>query len=144
MWCDSSRHWFIARSNAHHKNSLKLILNEKQLPFTSIERRIIANVARYHRKGCPKTNHYNFMSLNRELRRKVTIVAGILRLADGLDFSHQSIVEHVEANVNLDNITVSGVVVSKPDSRKSKVSTRRRIYSKDFRKKIGARMEISA
>ena len=38
---------------AHQKNSLKLILNDTQLPFTSIERQVIGNIARYHRKGAP-------------------------------------------------------------------------------------------
>ena len=96
---------------AHHKKSLNLILNETQLPFTSIERRVIGNIARYHRKGCPQYKHYNFKSLSRELRRKVTALIGILRLADGLDFSHQSIVQNVEAHVAFENVTIQGSIL---------------------------------
>ncbi len=33
----------------HHKKTAKLILNDTQLPFSSQERRIIANIARFHR-----------------------------------------------------------------------------------------------
>ena len=76
------------------------------------------------------------MSLSRELRRKVTIVAGILRLADGLDFSHQSIVEHVEANVNLDDITVSGVVVLNPILEEQGFNKKKDLFEKTFAKKL--------
>ena len=55
----------------HHKESTVLILNDTLLPFTSQERRIIASIARYHRKGFPKQNHYNLATLNRTDLRKV-------------------------------------------------------------------------
>jgi predicted phosphodiesterase len=122
-------------SNAHHKNTLKLILNDTHLPFTSVERRVIGNVARYHRKGCPKAGHYNFMSLSRELRRKVTIIASILRLADGLDFSHQSVVQRVEANVNLDNVNVCGVVFLNPILEEQGFNKKKDLFEKTFKKK---------
>ena len=54
----------LAKSKeGHHKKSAKLILNETKLPFTSRERRIIASIARYHRKGLPKPSHYNLFIL---------------------------------------------------------------------------------
>ena len=49
----------------HHKESAKLILNDTLLPFTSQERRIVASIARYHRKGLPKPKHYNLATLDR-------------------------------------------------------------------------------
>ncbi len=45
-------------TGGHHKKSAQLILNDTQLQFTSRERRIIANIARYHRKALPKQSHY--------------------------------------------------------------------------------------
>ena len=47
----------------HHKKSAKLILNDTQFPFTSKERRIIANIARYHRKAFPKQNDHNLVNI---------------------------------------------------------------------------------
>lgn len=123
-------------ANAHHKNTLKLILNETQLPFTSSERCVIANTARYHRKGCPKNNHYNFTSLSRELRRKVTVIASILRLADGLDYSHQSIVQNVEAQVKLDNVSISGVVLLNPILEEQAFNKKKDLFEKTFAKKV--------
>lgn len=121
---------------AHHKKSLNLILNEAQLPFTSIERRVIGNVARYHRKGCPQYKHYNFKSLSSELRRKVTTLVGILRLADSLDFSHQSIVQNVEAHVAFENVTVQGSVLLNPVLEEYAVNKKKDVFEKSFKKKV--------
>ena len=123
-------------STAHHKNTLKLILNDIRLPLASIDRKVIGNIARYHRKGCPKNKHYNFMSLSRELRRKVTMIASILRLADGLDFSHQSIVQSVQVQLNLDNITVNGEAVLNPILEEQGFNKKKDLFEKIFAKKI--------
>lgn len=122
--------------NAHHKNTLKLILNETQLPFTSNERRIIANIARYHRKVCPTSEHYYFMSLSRELRRKVTVLASILRLADSLDFSHQSIVQSVEVQADFEKVTVWGVPLLNPILEEQSFNSKKDLFEKTFAKKI--------
>ena len=121
---------------AHQEKSLNLILNETQLPFTSIERRVIGNIARYHRKGCPQYRHYNFKSLSRELRRKVTTLVGILRLADALDFSHQSIVQNVEAHVAFENVTVQGSVLLNPVLEEYAVNKKKDVFEKSFKKKV--------
>ncbi len=121
---------------AHHKKSMNLILNETQLPFTSIERRVIGNIARYHRKACPQYKHYNFKSLSRELKRKVTTLVGILRLADGLDFSHQSIVQNVETHVTFENVTIQGSVLLNPILEEYAVNKKKDVFEKSFKKKI--------
>jgi putative phosphoesterase len=121
---------------AHHQKSLNLILNETQLPFTSIERQVIGNIARYHRKGCPEYKHYNFKSLNIELRRKVTTLVAILRLADGLDFSHQSIIQNLEVHVDFENVTVQGSVLLNPILEEYAVNKNKDVFEKSFKKKL--------
>ena len=121
---------------AHQKNTLKLILNETKLPFTSVERQVIANVARYHRKSCPRNKDYDFMSLSTELKRKVKILAGILRLADGLDFSHQSIVQRVEAHVAFEYVTIEGVARLSPVVEEFAVNKKKEMFEQFFRKKV--------
>ena len=121
---------------AHQKNTLKLILNETRLPFSSVERQVIANVARYHRKGCPKSKDYSFMSLPAELKQKVRTLAGILRLADALDFSHQSMVQKVEVHVAFDFVTVEAVVSMSPVLEESAVSKKKDMFEQSFKKKL--------
>ncbi len=123
-------------TKAHHKSTLRLILNDTQFPFTSTERPVIANIARYHRKGCPKNSNYNFMSLSRELRRKVTMLASILRLADALDSSHGSIVQNIEVQVNFDNVTVLGLVFVNPILEEQDFNKKKDSFEKSFAEKI--------
>ena len=123
-------------TKAHQKSTLKLILNDTQFPFSSTERQVIANIARYHRKGCPKNSHYNFSSLSRELRRKVTMLAGILRLADALDSSHGSVVQNLEVQVNLDNVTLLGLVVVNPIVEEHDFNKKKDLFEKSFAEKV--------
>ncbi len=120
----------------HHKKSLNLILNETRLPFTSIERRVIGDVARYHRKNVPQYKHYNFKSLSRELKRKVTILAGILRLADALDFAHQSIVQEVQTRVNLETVTLLATVRENPVLEEYAVNKKKDVFEKSLKKNV--------
>jgi putative phosphoesterase len=123
-------------SKGHHKNTLKLVLNETKLPFTSIERQAIGNIARYHRKGCPKSKDYSFTSLNTELQRKVKTLAGILRLADALDFSHQSIVQRVEAHVAFEYVTVESFARISPILEESAIGKKKDMFEQAFKKKV--------
>jgi exopolyphosphatase/guanosine-5'-triphosphate,3'-diphosphate pyrophosphatase len=86
--------WHIAQ-NGHHKHSMYLIFNGDLEGFTEEEIQIIANIARYHRKSTPKRKHAGFQKLPPQARRIVCVGAALLRLADGLDRSHASVVESV-------------------------------------------------
>jgi putative phosphoesterase len=121
---------------AHHKNTLNLVLNETKLPFTSTERQAIGNIARYHRKSCPKSKDYSFMSLNTELRRKVKTLAGILRLADALDFSHQSTVQRVEAHVAFEYVTIEGFARMSPFLEENAIAKKKDMFEQAFKKKV--------
>ncbi len=79
----------------HQKHTYYLIKNGGLRGFTPLEVEVLANVARYHRRGRPRRKHEGFASLPRAERRKVTLLAGLLRLADGLDRSHRQIVRGV-------------------------------------------------
>lgn len=76
----------------HHHHSYYLICNSDLLGFNNEELEIIANIARYHRKSHPKLKHDNFAKLNAINKDKVRKLAGILRVADGLDRGHSSAV----------------------------------------------------
>src|SRR5205807_8793315 len=52
----------VAQS-AHHKHSLYIIGNADIECFSDQELRLIANIARYHRKALPSQNHVDYTSL---------------------------------------------------------------------------------
>jgi putative phosphoesterase len=79
----------------HHKASLRIILDTPILPSDKKERLIIGSIARYHRAALPQERHRHFAALKPGSRRIVRILAAILRVADGLDYTHQSLVNEL-------------------------------------------------
>jgi exopolyphosphatase / guanosine-5'-triphosphate,3'-diphosphate pyrophosphatase len=75
---------FVSHS-AHHKHSYYLIRYGELLGYSELEIEIIANIARYHRKGNPKKKHDAYQNLARENRQTVNQLAAILRVAISLD-----------------------------------------------------------
>ena len=83
--------WHIGRES-HHKHSMYLILHGNLQNFTREEVRIIANIARYHRKAKPNESHKQFAALSSRAQRVVRVGAALLRIADGLDRSHSGVI----------------------------------------------------
>ncbi|MCC6143633.1 MAG: HD domain-containing protein [Candidatus Hydrogenedentes bacterium] len=80
----------------HHKHSRDIILATPLPEFTDDDRRVVACVARYHRKATPQPAHRVYCDLDRGRQDIVRRMAAILRIADGLDRSHCCSASHVE------------------------------------------------
>lgn len=86
---------FISHSG-HHKHSYYVIRNSEHLMgFTDREIELIAQVARYHRKGRPADKHAEFAALPPGDRAHVRAMAALLRVAIGLDRNHDGAVERL-------------------------------------------------
>ena len=72
----------------HHKHSYHLILHADLLGLAPSDQVVIANVARYHRGKPPRRTQRSFGMLDKGLRRRITRLSALLRLADGLDRGH--------------------------------------------------------
>jgi len=82
----------------HHKHSFHLI-KETSLPdFTDEERHEIACIARYHRRALPSKDHDEFAVLSPAARKRVSSLAALLRVADALDYNHDSRVLRLATN----------------------------------------------
>ncbi len=80
----------------HHKHSYYVIRNSDHLTgFTDHEIELIALIARYHRKSAPKDSHPEFKALRSPDQEVVRACAGILRIAIGLDRTHNSLVDEL-------------------------------------------------
>jgi putative phosphoesterase len=127
----------LAKSaSGHHKKSAKLILNDIEMPFPSQERRIIASIARYHRKGLPKQSHYNLASLDKATIHKVKVLASLLRVADGLDCTHQAIVKSISVKVGTKKMTVASLTENKSMLEEHAFNTKKDLFEKVFGKKL--------
>ena len=83
---------FAVSEQGHHKYSMRVIVKAEIPTLTRDERLIVANVARYHRKGLPKMQHPRFAELRPAGRKVVRALAALLRVADGLDRIHENAV----------------------------------------------------
>ena len=90
----------FVRYDGHHKHSYYLIQHSDIMGFSLEERSVVANVARYHRKGLPDPAHPNFRDLDKDARARVRSLAAILRVADALDREHLGKVTGVRAEVD--------------------------------------------
>lgn len=81
----------------HHKHSLYIISQSEVPELTPRETDIVANVARYHRKGVPAAHHQDFNRLSSDDRGRVVKLASLLRIADALDREHLQAVTGVTA-----------------------------------------------
>ena len=86
----------VIAHSGHHKHAAYMIRNSEQLVgFSQQEIELIAQVARYHRKSQPSLKHPEFAALDEDEQRTVSILAGILRIAIGLDRRHAGMVKAV-------------------------------------------------
>ncbi|MDH7569138.1 MAG: HD domain-containing protein [Armatimonadota bacterium] len=90
----------------HHKASLRAILGSSLLPFDARERYVVGSIARYHRKALPSPKHPHFAALAPADREVVRVLAAILRVADGLDRSHQSLVQDLVCELSPNLLTI--------------------------------------
>ena len=90
---------FVSHSK-HHKHTYYVIRNSDHLSgFNDHEIEMIALVARYHRKSAPSAKHPEFAALRARDQQAVRTLAGILRVAIGLDRTHGARVRDLTAHV---------------------------------------------
>lgn len=90
---------YLVNHSKHHKHSYYIIANGELDGFTPRQRDLIAHIARYHRRSHPKASHEAYQALDPHDRKIVRRLAGILRVADGLDRTHTQVVERVSVAI---------------------------------------------
>lgn len=90
---------FISHSS-HHKHTYYVVRNSEHLTgFSEHEIELLALVARYHRKSHPSPKHAEFAAISELDQGVVTTLAGILRVAIGLDRRHAGVVQSIRVYV---------------------------------------------
>jgi exopolyphosphatase/guanosine-5'-triphosphate,3'-diphosphate pyrophosphatase len=79
----------VVSLKSHHKHALYLIARSELQGFAAREMLVVGVVARYHRKAPPSPLHQEFAQLSPVERRRVRMLAGLLRIADALDKEHR-------------------------------------------------------
>lgn len=84
----------------HHTKSARMIFSSEQLPIDSIERGIIGLVALCHRGKCRLESQGYYTLLPPDDRMVVNKLAALIRIADGLDATHQGIIQSLRCRIN--------------------------------------------
>lgn len=93
----------------HHKHTAYLIQHGRLRGFTPNEVSMLASIGRFHRRGDPKASFEPYASLSEAEQRRVVVLTGLLRVADGLDRGHNGTVGSLEVSVDGGVVFVSGV-----------------------------------
>jgi exopolyphosphatase/guanosine-5'-triphosphate,3'-diphosphate pyrophosphatase len=105
---------YLINHAKHHKHAYHLIMHGDLPGFSAHEVELIANVARYHRRALPKKSHENLARLDKEDRRLVRRLAGMLRIADGLDRTHAQVVSAVSYRISGSNAKIEAHAARNP------------------------------
>ncbi|MFH2075371.1 MAG: HD domain-containing protein [Pseudomonadota bacterium] len=99
--------WSRVVSGNHHKLSCDMI-QELDIPgLNEKDRLTCALIARYHNKALPDASrHRLFASLDDGRRAVVEWLAGMLRVADGLDCSHSGLIRRLTCTISRKVITI--------------------------------------
>jgi exopolyphosphatase / guanosine-5'-triphosphate,3'-diphosphate pyrophosphatase len=90
---------YISHS-AHHKHSYYLVRHGGLLGYTDGEIEIIANLARYHRKGAPKKRHESYQVLVKLERQMVDQLSALLKVAVALDRRQVNAIQSLKCAFN--------------------------------------------
>ncbi len=105
---------YSVEEDSHNKYSQKLILNEGLLDFSPKETEIISCICRYHRGELPdKKEDKIYKDFDKDERRTVKRLGGILRIADGLEDDEIGQIEDIKINQNEEDYITEFVIYTK-------------------------------
>ncbi len=96
---------FVA-ARGHQRHAYYLLSNSEIFGLSGMDMEIVANVARYHRRGGPQSDHPAYAALPRPARQTVNRLSGILRVADALDKGHNQRVQNPKITIEGDQLRI--------------------------------------
>ena len=133
---------WIEGQKGHHKTSLRIILAEPHLPFDERERDIVGSIARYHRRKLPNKGHRHFAALRRDERQKVKVLSAILRVADGLDFTQQSLVKDITSEISPEQVIVNCAVSGEAETEKKRAMEKGDLFERVFNRDLTISLDL--
>lgn len=96
---------FVA-ARGHHRHAYYLLTHSEVFGLSGMDMEIVANVARYHRRSGPQSDHPAYAALPRSARVTVNRLSGILRVADALDKGHNQRIQDPKIYVSGDELRI--------------------------------------
>ncbi|MEO8162276.1 MAG: Ppx/GppA phosphatase family protein [Ilumatobacteraceae bacterium] len=106
----------VISHSKHHLHTYYVVRNSELVGLSDREIEIIAQIARYHRKGSPKLEHAEFAALSAGDQHIVRGLAGLLRVAIGLDRTQDGRVNKITVNTSAKELEISIKTTSNQDA----------------------------
>jgi exopolyphosphatase/guanosine-5'-triphosphate,3'-diphosphate pyrophosphatase len=129
LWHDCGQYRSLPE---HHRYSFDRIMAVPLKGFDRTEQLVIALIARYHRAAEPSLRHPHFQRLPPALRRLVEQLAALLRIAEGLDASHQQLVQNVRVEFDDGYVTIYALSPTYPTLEVEKAQARAGLFRSVF------------
>ena len=112
---------YFKEAKGHNKHSMHMIIENGLDGFSDKETKIIGCICRYHRGGLPdKNEHEIYNTLDKQERKTVKRLGGILKLADGLEKEHMKLIDNIKINYDFKNQIAEFILfapLKRPDIR---------------------------
>ena len=131
---------YLISERQHHKHTYYLITNTELGGLSSDELLVIANIARYHRRAHPHSKHESFDELTPKVQRSVRILASLLRIADGLDRTHFSVVRTVDVKIGA-TVKIIAHVTGDAELEAWAAKGRADLFERTFRRRVQLTLE---
>jgi len=102
----------------------------------------MAHVARYHRRSTPQKRHELYWALPKAVRKKIKKLAGILRVADGLDRSHYQNVKSLEVQIQPDRVDILIQTQSDPELEIWGATRKSQLLSEKLKREISVTEKV--
>ena len=132
----------VISHSKHHLHSYYVIRNSELVGLSDREIELIAQVARYHRKGLPKLEHKEFAALDSTDQHTVRALAAILRIAVGLDRTQDGRVRKMSVALTDLDLNISFTTSKKLDNELNEFAANERRSL--LAEVLGVRVKISA
>jgi exopolyphosphatase/guanosine-5'-triphosphate,3'-diphosphate pyrophosphatase len=96
---------------------------------------MVANVARYHRRAVPQLKHEGFGALSPKHKRIARILSALLRIADGLDRTHFSVVRTLDVRLGA-TVTITVHVTGDAELETWAAAGRADLFERVFRRRV--------
>lgn len=127
--------WYEGRQH-HHETALDFIMKDRQMPLTVRQRQIVGLLARYHRSTLPKAEHPVYALLEETDRRRVDQLASFLRLADGLDKTHNSVVRRIDCHLSDNEVALTCRVKASAERERVMGQKKADLLERTFQRKV--------
>jgi exopolyphosphatase / guanosine-5'-triphosphate,3'-diphosphate pyrophosphatase len=120
----------------HHRHTYYLIRHSDLRGFTEEQLLVVANVARYYRKGAPDEADPNFAELEPEQQGRVQRLSAILRIAEALDRGHRQRVRDVAVKTRKQKVVFIARTRADASVELSSAAKRSKYFSSLFERRV--------